>query len=88
MPAGAPAGRGGKMQLAMQDAKGDSTIMQMQQVIMKHIFTIDATVLSKNAKQQLHFMQLRMRRIYSILATSHTEKIQYLRGSSGRTSLE
>ena len=51
------------MQPTMQEAEGISMIMQMQQAVMKHIFTIDATVLSKNAKQQLHFMQLRMRKI-------------------------
>ncbi|GMP84319.1 hypothetical protein CsSME_00037889 [Camellia sinensis var. sinensis] len=50
-----------------------------QRAVMKQIFTIDATVLSKNAKQQLHFMQFKNAENYSILATSHTEKIQYLR---------
>ena len=63
-------------------------ITLMQQAVMKKVFTIDATVLSKNAKQQLHFMQFKNAENYSILATSHMEKIQYLCGSSGRTSLE
>ena len=82
MPAGMPVGRG-KMQPTMQEAEGISMIMQMQQAVMMHIFTIDATVLSKNAKQQLHFMQFKNAENYSILAMSHTEKIQYLRGASG-----
>ena len=59
-----------------------------QQAIMKQVFTIDATVLSKNAQQQLHFMQFKSAENYSILATSHTKKIQYLRGSSGRPNLQ
>ena len=59
-----------------------------QQAVMKQIFTINATVLSKNAKQQLHFMQFKNAENNSILATSHTEKIQYQHDSSGRTSFK
>ena len=57
-----PAGRGQNAS-DMQEAEGNPMIMQMQQAVMKQVCEIAATVLSKNAKQQLHFMQLRMRRI-------------------------
>ena len=63
-------------------------IMQMQKAVMKHIFTIDATVYKQECKATTTFHAVKNAENYSILATSHTEKIQYLRGSSGRTSLK
>ncbi|GMP40404.1 hypothetical protein CsSME_00010866 [Camellia sinensis var. sinensis] len=65
-----------KMICTKSDATHDHA---KQQAVMKQVFTIDATVLNKNAKQQLHFMQFKNEENYSILATSHTGNIQYLR---------
>ena len=45
-----PVGRG-KMQLTIREAEGNLMVMQMQQAVMKLIFTIDATVLSGKANQ-------------------------------------
>ena len=82
-----PAG-GGKMQLKGQEAEGNLTIMQMQHAVMKQVFANICNNFKQECKATTTFHAVKNAKNYSILATSHTEKIQYLHDSSGRTSLK
>ena len=87
VPAGMPAGRD-KMQLTMQEAEGNLMIVQMQQAVMKQVFANRCSSFKQECKATTTFHAVRNAENYSILIASHTEKIQYLRDSSGRTSLK
>ena len=78
---------GGKMQSDMQSAVSKSMIMQMQQAEMKQLFANRCNSFKQECKATTTSNAVKNAENYSILATSHTEKIRYLRDSSGRTSL-
>ena len=62
-------------------------IMQMQQAVMKQVFANRCNSFKQECKVTTTFHAGKKAEDYSILATSHTEKIQFLRSASGRTSL-
>ena len=63
-------------------------IMQMQQAVMKQVFANRCNSFKQECKATTTFHADRNAENYSILVASHTEKIRYLRDSSGRTSLK
>ena len=71
----------------MQEAEGNPMIMRMQQAVMKQVFANRCNSFKQECKATTTFLAVTNAEDYSIPATSHTEKIQYLRDSSGRTSL-
>ena len=62
-------------------------IMQMQQAVMKQVFANRCNSFKQECKATTTFHAVKNAEDYSIPATSHTEKIRYLRDSSGHTSL-
>ena len=71
----------------MQEAEGNPMLMQMQQAVMKQVFANRCNNFKQECKATTTFHAVKTAEDYSIPATSHTEKLQYLRDSSGRTSL-
>ncbi|CAL5322590.1 unnamed protein product [Camellia sinensis] len=76
------------MQSDMHRAGGNSMIMQMQQAVMKQVFANRCNSFKQECKATTTFHAVKNAENCSILVASHTEKIRYLRDSSGRTSLK
>ena len=71
----------------MQEAEGNLMIVQMQHAVMEQVFANRCNSFKQECKVTTTFHAVKNAEDYSIPATSHTEKIRYLRDSSGRTSL-
>ena len=82
-----PAGRGQNAN-DMQEAEGNPMIVQMQQAVMKQVFANRCNSFKQECKAITIFHAVKNAENYSILVVSHTERIRYLRDSSGRTSFK
>ena len=81
-----PAGRGQNAN-DMQEAEGNLMIVQMQHAVTKQVFANRCNSFKQECKATTTFHAVKNAEDYSIPATSHTEKIRYLRDSSGCASL-